>query len=123
MVRILIAGTVSAACIGLTGAAIGASVFGTAALPFLVCSCGGFAFGAFGFYKTTLMQSMIMLERHPRLLQLHLDANFPARNFLSWRIEQLRAATFNDSWVLRSMLMVACLTAQPAIDVGRSTTQ
>ncbi|KAK4554156.1 hypothetical protein LTR86_008683 [Recurvomyces mirabilis] len=116
MVRIMLSGTMSSICMGLCGAAIGGTLIGTAALPFLVCACGGFVFGAWGYYRTSLRESMVMLERYPRLLQLHLDANFPQRNFLSWRRDQLRAAEFSGSWALQSMLMVAWLTAQPAVN-------
>ncbi|KAK5714644.1 hypothetical protein LTR15_010827 [Elasticomyces elasticus] len=116
MARILISGTISSACMGLVGAGISSYIFGTAALPFLICSCAGFVFGTVGFYRSSLVQSLAMLDRHPRLLQLHLDANFPARGFMTWRREQLRAKTFRASWELQSLLMQAWLTAQPAID-------
>ncbi|KAK3620899.1 hypothetical protein LTR56_023109 [Elasticomyces elasticus] len=116
MARILLSGTISSACMGLVGAGISSYFFGTAALPFLICSCAGFMFGAVGFYRSSLVQSLAMLDRHPRLLQLHLDANFPARGFMTWRREQLRAKTFRASWELQSLLMQAWLTAQPAID-------
>ncbi|OQN95143.1 hypothetical protein B0A48_18721 [Cryoendolithus antarcticus] len=102
-VRIMLSGTMSSICMGLCGAAIGGTLTGSAALPFLICACGGFVFGAWGYYRTSLRESMIVLERYPRLLQLHLDANFPQKNFLSWRQDQ-------------SMLMVAWLTAQPAVN-------
>jgi hypothetical protein len=117
MMRVVISGTTASVCMGLGGAAIGAAFYGTAALPFLIFSCAGFAFGAIGFHRVAMRESLIMLERYPRLLQLHLDANFPHRDFLSWRREQMRAATFSQSWVLKSMLMVAWLTAQPAVEV------
>ncbi|TKA74050.1 hypothetical protein B0A55_05770 [Friedmanniomyces simplex] len=116
MVRILLSGTASSACLGLAGAGLSAYILGTGALPFLLCSCAGFIFGAVGFYRSTMLQSLAMLDRHPRLLQLHLDANFPGRGFMKWRREELRAERFRGSWAMGSMLMVALLTAQPAID-------
>lgn len=120
MVRILLSGSLSSVCMGLASAALAASFTGTAALPFLVGSCFGFVFGALGYYRNSMRQSLVMLERFPALMQLHLDANFPAEGFRAYRLEQMRAATFSRSWVLQSMLMVAQLTAQPAIDVSFS---
>ena len=102
---------------GMAGAAATASVFGTAALPFVVCATAGFAWGAASFYRDALRKAAVSLERYPRLLQLHLDANFPARRFDRWPAESLRPAAFERSWEGRSMLVVAWLTAQPALDV------
>ncbi|KAK0944861.1 hypothetical protein LTR29_003674 [Friedmanniomyces endolithicus] len=116
MVRVLVSGTLSSACLGLAGASISASLLGTGALPFLICSCAGFIFGAIGFYRSTMAHSLAMLERYPRLIQLHLDANFPSRGFMRWRSEDLRPEMFRGSWRMQSLLMTALLTAQPAID-------
>lgn len=117
MFRVMLSGTTSSAVLGLAGASIGALMWGTASLPFVVSSCIGFVFGATGFYFDAVQRSRIMLERYPRLLQLHLDANFPRRDFLSWRIDQLRGSTFSRSWLLQSMLICSWLTALPAIEV------
>ncbi|EME84945.1 uncharacterized protein MYCFIDRAFT_82999 [Pseudocercospora fijiensis CIRAD86] len=46
MVRTIFTGTLSAVTMGIVGASCGAIVWGTATLPFLVCSCSGFIFGA-----------------------------------------------------------------------------
>ncbi|KAK0939396.1 hypothetical protein LTR29_009012 [Friedmanniomyces endolithicus] len=116
MVRVLVSGTLSSACLGLAGAGLIATLLGTGALPFLLCSCAGFVFGAIGFYRSTVVQSLAMLERHPRLMQLHLDANFPSRGYMRWRREDLRPERFRGSWRMESVLMTALLTAQPAID-------
>lgn len=118
MARIVLSGTVSAVIIGMAGSAAGAAIWGTGALPFLVAACGGFVFGAVGFYRDALRQANVMLERYPRLLQLHLDANYPTRGFLAWRLEQMKAAAFARSWTLQSMLVCSWLTAQPALDVS-----
>ncbi|KAK5122544.1 hypothetical protein LTR85_003807 [Meristemomyces frigidus] len=116
MTRIILSGTVSSAVLGLAGSAFGAVIWGTAALPFLISACGGFFFGAIGFYRDALRQANMMLERYPRLIQLHLDANYPTRGFLEWRTDQFKAAVFSRSWVLQSMLVCSWLTAQPALD-------
>jgi len=118
MVRVLVSGTLTSACLGLAGAGFSASLLGTGALPFLICSCAGFIFGAIGFYRSTMAHSLAMLERYPRLIQLHLDANFPSRGFMRWRREDLRPEMFRGSWRMQSLLMTALLTAQPAIDVS-----
>ncbi|KXL48895.1 hypothetical protein M433DRAFT_141895 [Acidomyces richmondensis BFW] len=116
MARVMLQGTITSAVMGLTGAAFGAVIWGTAALPFLIFACGGFMYGSIGFYKDSIRQAGVMLDRFPKLLQLHLDVNFPASGFLDWRREQLRAAVFSRSWVLQSMLICSWLTALPAID-------
>lgn len=118
MLRVVLTGSSSAVVMGLAGSACTAAFFGTAALPFVVFACFGFLFGAVGFYRDAMRQSLTYLERFPRLLQLHLDANFPTRGFLQYRQDQLRAAHFSRSWTLQSMLIASWLTAQPALDVS-----
>lgn len=118
MMRVLLSGTASSAVLGLAGASLGGIIWGTASIPFIISACAGFVFGAVGFYRDAIMQSRLMLERYPRLLQLHLDANFPTRKFLSWRPNQFRSSSFSESWILQSMLVTSWLTALPAIEVG-----
>jgi len=118
MLRVALAGTVSSLVVGLGGAAVGAIAFGTAALPFLVCTFVGFVFGATGFYRDSVRQSLEYLDRYPRLLQLHLDANYPTRGFLRYERNQLNSRYFGKSWILQSMLICSWLTAQPALDVS-----
>jgi hypothetical protein len=123
MLRVALAGTVSSLVVGLGGAAIGAIAFGTAALPFLVCTSAGFIFGAMGFYRDSVRQSLEYLDRYPRLLQLHLDANYPTRGFLRYERGMLNSGYFGRSWILQSMLICSWLTAQPALDVSYSGLQ
>lgn len=118
MIRVLLSGTASSAILGLAGASLGGFIWGTASIPFIISACAGFVFGAVGFYRDAILQSQLMLERYPRLLQLHLDANFPNRKFLSWRLSQLRSSSFSSSWILQSMLVTSWLSALPAIEVS-----
>ena len=118
MLRVFLSGTMSSTIFGLAGASLGGFVWGTASIPFLVSACAGFVFGAVGLYMDAITQSGIMLERYPRLLQLHLDVNFPNRDFLSWKLQPLRAVSFSGSWVLQSMLVTSWLSALPAIEVS-----
>lgn len=103
---------------GLSGATLGAIIFRTASIPFIICSTFGFVIGIVGFYKDCLAKSLINLELYPRLLQLHLDANFPSFGFRRMGLGEFRAVQFSNSWTLRSMLLVSWLTAQPALDVS-----
>ncbi|KXS96831.1 hypothetical protein AC578_7411 [Pseudocercospora eumusae] len=116
MVRTIFTGTLSAVTMGIVGASCGALVWGTATLPFLVCSCSGFIFGALGFYRDAVRQALINVDRYPRLLQLHLDMNFPWRGWNQYRASELTSHYFRRSWVSTSMLVCAWLTAQPALD-------
>jgi len=118
MTRVIISGTVSSVVMGMAGAMIGAWVYDTATIPFVVSSCVGFVMGAIGFYRDAVRKSLVSLDRYPRLLQLHLDANFPHRGFDAWGRERMRSTTFAQSWVLRSMLVASWLTATRALDVS-----
>lgn len=104
--------------VGLAGSGLAAVFVGTASLPFLIFACAGFIFGSVGFYRNTLSRSLIALDRNPRLMQLHLDANYPDRGFLRFSDRQLRSEEFGRSWILQSMLVCSWLTAQPALDVS-----
>lgn len=118
MTRVIISGTVTSIFVGMTGASFGAMVFDTATIPFLFSACCGFVFGAVGFYRDALRKSLRSIDRFPRLLQLHLDANFPHRGFDTWERNQFSSRTFGSSWVLQSMLVASWLTANPAIEVS-----
>lgn len=115
MVQTIISGTTSAIAMGLGGSAIGAAFFGTASLTFMVFSCIGFVYGSVGFYRNAITRSLIALERNPRLMQLHLDANYPSRGFLRGVPS---SEEIGRSWVLQSMLVVSWLSAQPALGVS-----
>ncbi|KAL2414708.1 hypothetical protein ABEF95_004765 [Exophiala dermatitidis] len=116
MLRVILSGTVSSVFVGMAGASIGAVIWDTATIPFMVASCSGFILGAVGFYRDAVRKSLRSLDRYPRLLRLHLDANFPHRGFDTWSAENLSSAVFRQSWVLRSMLVASWLTAGRAMD-------
>lgn len=117
MLRVILSGTVSSVFVGMAGASIGAVIWDTATIPFMVASCSGFILGAVGFYRDAVRKSLRSLDRYPRLLRLHLDANFPHRGFDTWSAENLTSSVFRQSWVLRSMLVASWLTAGRAMDV------
>lgn len=115
MVQTIISGTTSAIAMGLGGSAVGAALFGTASLTFMLFSCVGFVYGSVGFYRNAMTRSLIALERNPLLMQLHLDANYPSQGFLRRVPERDEVGR---SWVLQSMLVVSWLSAQPALGVS-----
>jgi hypothetical protein len=117
MTRVVVSGTVASIVMGMTGASIGAAFFDTATIPFVVSSCAGFIFGALGFYRDAVRKSQRALDRFPKLLQLHLDANFPHRGFDRWGRAQLSSDVFKKDWVMQSMLMASWMTANRAIEV------
>ncbi|KAJ9502484.1 hypothetical protein LTR99_007548 [Exophiala xenobiotica] len=116
MLRVIISGSIASVFMGMTGASIGALMFDTATVPFVFSACTGFVLGAVGFYRDAVRKSLRSLDRYPRLLQLHLDANFPHRGFETWPPSRFRSGVFASSWVLRSMLVASWLTATNAID-------
>lgn len=118
MLRSLVAGSTTAMSLGLAGATISAIVFRTASIPFIFSTSIGFVVGVLGFYKDCMAKALLSIDLHPRLLQLHLDQNFPWRGFRLWRLGEFRSVVFTRSWTLQSMLLVSWLTAQPALDVS-----
>lgn len=103
---------------GLAGSTITAIFYRTAAILFVISSCIGFIIGVVGFYKDSMAKAMLSLDLYPRLLQLHLESNFPWKGFRSWPLQDFRSVLFSRSWTLKSMLLVSWLTAQPAMDVS-----
>ena len=118
MTRVVISGTISSIVIGMGGATIGAILFDTATVPFLFSSCAGFCLGAWGFYRDAVRKSQRAVDKFPRLMQLHLDLNFPHRHFDTWEKTRFRSATFHNSWVMQSMLIASWMTANRAIEVS-----
>ncbi|EXJ68469.1 uncharacterized protein A1O5_08262 [Cladophialophora psammophila CBS 110553] len=116
MARAIISGTVGSIFLGMSGASIGAMIFDTATIPFLVSACAGFLLGTVGFYRDAVRKSQRALDRFPQLLQLHLDSNFPHRGFDTWHAGRFRSGVFRKSWVLQSMLIASWLTANRAIE-------
>lgn len=118
MLRVIISGTVASVFTGMFGATIGGLIWDTATIPFVFSACSGFVLGAVGFYRDAVRKSLAALDRYPRLLQLHLDANFPHRGFHAWNSERFRSQVFGQTWVLRSMLVASWLTVASALDVS-----
>lgn len=81
MVQTIISGTTTAIALGLGGSAVGAALFETASLTFMLCSCIGFVYGSIGFHRNAMTRSIIASERNPRVMPLHLNANYASRGF------------------------------------------
>lgn len=118
MLRVLVSGSTTAVAFGITGSTIAASLVGTASIPWMICSCAGFIFGTVGVYKDSLTKAFIAIDLFPKLMQLHLDANFPSLGFRNWDRRRIKSVEFSRSWTMRSMLVVSFLTAQNALDVS-----
>ena len=118
MVKGVIIGTAGAVSFGLMGGSVGALLYGTASLPFIAMSSLGFVVGITRWYQKAVMRALLQLERFPALLRLHLDANFPEERFRMRTLDYFRRDEFRTSWRMRSMLVVASLTAEGAIDVS-----
>ena len=69
------------------------------------------------YYRSCLAQAFLALERHPRLLLLHLDLNYPV-----YRWDRKRVGTILEGrergWVEEGMLISSWQTAGPALDVS-----
>lgn len=111
----MIAGTTTAAMFGIVFAMFSATLTGTAALPFIVGSSIGFAFGSWRWYAVSMSEALIRLDAYPALLRLHLMSNFPSK-FRNWPASSFRAERFKDSAILKSMLVAAWLSARPALE-------
>ncbi|EXJ62236.1 hypothetical protein A1O7_02669 [Cladophialophora yegresii CBS 114405] len=117
MTRVIVSGGVASIVMGMSGASLGALIFDTATIPFIVSASAGFVLGVWGFYRDAVRKSLRAVERFPQLLQLHLDGNFPHRGFDTWETGRFRSATFSKSWILQSMLIASWMTANRAIEV------
>lgn len=115
MFRSMIAGTTTTAMFGIEFAMFSATLTGTAALPFIIGSSIGFAFGSWRWYAVSMSEALIRLDAYPALLRLHLMSKFPSK-FRNWPASSFRAERFKDSAVLKSMLIAAWLTARPALE-------
>nr|XP_036579842.1 uncharacterized protein CTRU02_10319 [Colletotrichum truncatum]KAF6787522.1 hypothetical protein CTRU02_10319 [Colletotrichum truncatum] len=124
MLRSMLAGTSAAAVVGLTASFIGASIWGTAGLPFIIGSTLGFALGSAKWYIAATQESLLQLDKYPSILRLHLISNFPWKPELGRRgIDWFTASRFSSSWQMKSMLIASWLTAQPALDEIRNRTE
>lgn len=100
------------------GGVIGGLIWGTAGLPFIVSACIGFVVGTTRWYMDALEKAFLSLDLYPAMLRLHLDANYPQKQFRRWETGKMHSSIFRKSPILQSMLVVAWLTAQPALDVS-----
>ncbi|KAG7150649.1 hypothetical protein HYQ46_000401 [Verticillium longisporum] len=116
MMRSMISGTSTAAVIGVASAIAGSVIWGTAAIPFMVGSSMGFAIGSFRWYHVSLLEALVQLKKHPALLRLHITSNFPwVAQLHAHDVGWFTAERFTSSWVLKSMLVVGWLSAEPAL--------
>ena len=73
------------------------------------------------YYRSCLSQALLALEKYPRLLLLHLDANYPTQRWDMHRATALLDGR-DGGWVRKSMLVVAWQTAGPALEVSSRST-
>lgn len=90
--------------------------FGTGALPFMLGASICFTGGMIGYYRSCLSLALIALERHPTLLLLHLDANYPTARWTRGNAEAMLKG--ERDWVRDGMLVSAWQTAGAALDVS-----
>ena len=69
------------------------------------------------YYRSCLAQAFLALERHPRLLLLHLDLNYPVYRWNQKRVRAILEGT-DRGWVEEGMLISSWQTAGPALDVS-----
>ena len=72
------------------------------------------------YYRSCLGRALVALENYPRLLLLHLDANYPTHRWNMGRVTDLLDGR-NSGWVQKSMLVTAWQSAAPALDVSLCT--
>ncbi|OLN97041.1 hypothetical protein CCHL11_02212 [Colletotrichum chlorophyti] len=120
----MLAGTSTAAVLGITAAMVGSIIWGTAALPFIVGSSVGFVLGSTRWYAIATKEALLQLDNYPSILRLHLIANFPWKPELGRRgVDWYTVSRFNANWQMKSMLVASWLTAQPSLDEIRSRTE
>jgi hypothetical protein len=124
MFRSLLAGTYTAVVVGISTTLVASALWGTAALPFVIGSSVGFAVGSLRWYMSAERAALFDLYRYPSLIRLHLLANFPYhRDFSRNGIDWYTPIRFKSSWTLKSMLVAAWLSAQPAIEEIQTRTE
>lgn len=124
MFRSLVAGTYTAAVVGVGTILVASAIWGTAALPFVLGSSVGFAVGSLRWYMSATKGALFDLHRYPSLLRLHLIANFPYKpEFGRQGIEWYTRERFRADWTLTSMLVAAWMSAQPALEDIRARTE
>jgi hypothetical protein len=110
MLRNIVVSSTTAAVFGLACATIGATTFGTAAIPFLVGTSSGFIFGAYSHYRSSLVESAQFLKEMPDLFHFHIRRTFPAT------YQQVKFTNvYNDGWIGRSMAIAALFSASTTL--------
>ncbi|KAH7185156.1 uncharacterized protein B0J16DRAFT_340961 [Fusarium flagelliforme] len=116
MVRSLVSGVPTATVVGVASGMAGSMIYGTAGIPFILGSSIGFAIGSYRWYRVATHEALLQLERYPALLRLHICSNFPWIPDLQDKgHDWYTTDTFRRSWVMRSMLVVGWLSAEPSL--------
>jgi hypothetical protein len=110
MLRSIVVSSTTAAVFGLACATLGATTFGTAAIPFIVGTSSGFIFGAYSHYRSSVVESAQFLKDMPELFHFHIRRTFPA-TFRQVRFTNV----FDDGWVGRSMAIAALFSASTTL--------
>ncbi|RAH84614.1 hypothetical protein BO86DRAFT_416648 [Aspergillus japonicus CBS 114.51] len=108
MFQCLLAGSSTAAIIGLFGATVLGYACTAGAVGFLGGSCLGFLLGSIGYYRTCCHQSLIAFVKYPELMRHHIDMDFGMHGVA--KASRFRGAT------LQGMLVAAWHSAVPAIE-------
>jgi hypothetical protein len=122
MFQSLIAGSSSAAILGLFGATLMGYAFTAGAIGFVGGSCLGFILGTVGYYRTCHQQSLIAFIKYPDLLKHHIIIDFgmhgvdKVSRFWGKDSENILQDVKSDI-SLRGMLIAAWHSAVPAIEV------
>ena len=123
MFQCLLAGSSSAAIIGMLGATVMGYAFTAGAVGFLGGSCVGFVMGSIGYYRTCARQSLIAFLKYPDLLRHHIAIDFgmhgvdKASQFWGTDVQRTMSEIQSDI-SLQGMLVAAWHSAVPAIEVG-----
>jgi hypothetical protein len=122
MFQSLIAGSTTAALVGLFGATLLGYGFAAGAVGFLGGSCFGFVVGTIGYYKACSRQSLLAFMRYPDLIRHHIFIDFgmhgveKASRFWEKDSQNVVEAVKSDLG-LQSILVAAWHSAVPAIEV------
>ncbi|KAI9042949.1 uncharacterized protein KD926_004740 [Aspergillus affinis] len=121
MFQSLVAGSSSAAVIGLFGATLMGFSFTAGAVGFVGGSCIGFIVGTIGYYRTCYQQSLIAFAKYPDLLRHHIFIDFgmhgvdKASRFLGGNLQKT-VEDIKGDLALQGMLIAAWHSAVPAIE-------
>ncbi|KAF9884468.1 hypothetical protein FE257_001729 [Aspergillus nanangensis] len=120
MFQSLIAGSSTAALLGLFGASLLGYTLSAGAIGFVGGSCVGFIIGTVGYYRTSFRQSIVTLMRYPELLRHQLSTDFgmhgveKVNRFWGKDMKHVVEVVEGD-WALQGMLIAAWHSATPAI--------